>query len=335
MPQIEIMYDIFANHLQLLRSNDIIDVEGEYICPICLKPFAKKDLKSLSLEDAPQESLGGKKIAITCKSCNNRCGYKIDVHLVNAIDIKEQQDYVPGSHRNIRAVHEETTINAKLNVHKDNMELIVSEKNNNPLFVKSYVSGIKPNSIITIKDKSVKAQRVEYSTALLKNAYIILFSRFGYTFFWDKFYDILRQQILDPTSESIPFLWHLESLDLDDGIYFSEDYDSFCVIFTLKRLEKHQFCVFIPTPRISFDQLAAKLEAYEPGSPIKFICKVETDYLNNILNIKWLRDWVYAKRNIPLNITGVGAEIIIKYYLFCGDIRNNPSLRLRYLRLIH
>lgn len=335
MPQIEIMYDRFASHLQLLRSNGIIDVEGEYICPICLKSYTKENLKLLSLEDAPQESLGGRKIAITCKECNNKCGHEIDVHLVNAIVAREQQDFLPNSHREVRAEYKGTTINAKLHVYENDMELFVAKKNNNPSSMEKYVNSITHNSIITIKNKPIKAQKVEYSTALLKNAYIILFSCFGYTFLLDPFYNTLRKQILNPASKSVPSLWHMEKVDINDGVYFSEAYDSFCVVFTLKYLQEHKFCVFIPTPRITFEQLAVKLSAYKPGSPMKFVGRVESDFLNNILNIKWLRNWVYKKRYIPLNLTGVGAKIIIKYYLFCGDIRNNPSIRLRKLGLIH
>ena len=85
MPNIDNVFSIYAGQLELLRQNGLIERTGEYICPICLNSFNKEQLNKLSMEDAPQASLGGKKIAITCKKCNNTCGHETDIHLVNFI----------------------------------------------------------------------------------------------------------------------------------------------------------------------------------------------------------------------------------------------------------
>lgn len=41
----------------------------------------------------PQASLGGKRIALTCRSCNSTCGHSIDVNLLNAIVGFEQKSF--------------------------------------------------------------------------------------------------------------------------------------------------------------------------------------------------------------------------------------------------
>lgn len=114
MPNIDNVFSIYAGQLELLRQNGLIERTGEYICPICLNSFNKEQLNKLSMEDAPQASLGGKKIAITCKKCNNTCGHETDIHLVNFITYLEEQEFLPGSNRRVKIFDDETTINANL-----------------------------------------------------------------------------------------------------------------------------------------------------------------------------------------------------------------------------
>lgn len=51
-----------------------------YACPQCLKPFRQEDLDSgtLTLEDVPPKALGGKPLMLTCKTCNNAAGTRLD-----------------------------------------------------------------------------------------------------------------------------------------------------------------------------------------------------------------------------------------------------------------
>lgn len=73
--------DLFVDkailQLKLLKSAKLLDPSyesGGYICPICKKIFVGNEVKNLTQEDAPQDKLGGKRIALTCKDCNNTCG---------------------------------------------------------------------------------------------------------------------------------------------------------------------------------------------------------------------------------------------------------------------
>lgn len=53
-----------------------------YPCPLCANPFTREDLVEgrLTAEDVPPLSVGGRKILLTCKSCNNNQGSAIDSH---------------------------------------------------------------------------------------------------------------------------------------------------------------------------------------------------------------------------------------------------------------
>src|SRR5438105_7473410 len=52
---------------------------GRYLCPLCLEWFA--DLDDLSLEHAPPASVGGRHIAVTCRTCNSTAGATVDAAL--------------------------------------------------------------------------------------------------------------------------------------------------------------------------------------------------------------------------------------------------------------
>lgn len=46
-----------------------------YVCPLCLRAVK---VESLSREDVPPKSIGGRKIVLTCTLCNNRAGHDMD-----------------------------------------------------------------------------------------------------------------------------------------------------------------------------------------------------------------------------------------------------------------
>ena len=87
----------------------------------------------LTEEDVPQCSLGGKRIALTCRKCNSTCGSEIDIHLLNAIKSRERKLFLPDNKRKIHVEKDGQRINAELQVEEDkSIKLFINEKNNNP-----------------------------------------------------------------------------------------------------------------------------------------------------------------------------------------------------------
>ena len=297
MPQIDTLFSNFASHLDLLRNESLTMEEGEFICPICLNKFDSTQSQELSLEDAPQASLGGSKIAITCKKCNNTCGHEIDSHLVNFIKYIEEKEFLPGSDRRVKIFDDDKIVNATLEV-KDNKELkmIIPDKINNPTTLSNHISKINEGSIIDIQNNPLKIDMKKVSVAILKNAYILLFAKFGYTFLLDKFYNRLREQILEPMRYIIPDgLWTKQStIAIKDGIYFSNNnqYKGFFVIYTLKGIKNHRFCVCIPTPQVYFEFIAYFFREFKVGMPLQIVSVGDKDYLNDISSIQDVKKWV-------------------------------------------
>ena len=59
---------------------------GNTHCPICLTPFTEPDVRAgevVTLEHAPQESLGGKPACLTCKQCNTTVSAGLDRAVAN------------------------------------------------------------------------------------------------------------------------------------------------------------------------------------------------------------------------------------------------------------
>ena len=60
--------------------------------------------------------------------------------------------------------------------------------------------------------------------AILKNEYVLLFAKFGYTFLLSPYYDIFREQLFHPDKEILPGgFFHLGRLFANHGIYAVND----------------------------------------------------------------------------------------------------------------
>lgn len=299
MPQIKPLYNKYITHIELLRNANILtEIDNDYICPICLRKFSKEQISALSLEDAPQDSLGGYKIAITCKDCNNSCGHNIDIHLVNFIKRLDEIDFIKGSTRRIVIPDNGRNINAMLEVgNNKELRVILPQKINNPQWLQEHISNIKEGDVINIKNQRVNIDMKKVSTAILKNAYIILFSNFGYSFLLDKHYDRIRAQIKNPSRYIVPDLWTKQPINMQDGIYLSNDnrHRGFFIIYTCqyKTARKHHFCCFIPTPLMPYEFAYHFFDEYQPNTPI-YMQTINGDFLTDKKNITALNKWIYS-----------------------------------------
>lgn len=54
-----------------------------YPCPLCARGFSREALddRTLTIEHAPPESLGGRPVCLTCKECNSSAGHTVDAHM--------------------------------------------------------------------------------------------------------------------------------------------------------------------------------------------------------------------------------------------------------------
>jgi hypothetical protein len=93
------------------RARAFPELENPYICPLCRKPFPREALanRTLTFEDAPPKSYGGKPIALTCKPCNNAFGSSVDASLaryaLGGVQVNAYQEiHLRGRHRGIAQI---------------------------------------------------------------------------------------------------------------------------------------------------------------------------------------------------------------------------------------
>lgn len=289
-----------GKNISILKEMGVIVPDGYYICPLCMRGFANGSINSaLTEEDVPQHSLGGTRITLTCGNCNNRCGDHIDVHLLNAIRVIEQKKFLLGTDRPVVLSDGGKRLNAKLLVgHDRGITLVVNTKHNNPLNWEYFHDNILiPNHTINVADKSIKHDARRISAAILKNAYLLLFAKTGYTFLSDIFYDRLREQIMDPDPFILPErLWTAQNLNLNDGIYLTNDnqYRGFFVVYSLRLRAIYKICVLIPVPNMDYRVACMGLEKIEPNTKISVKPLPYLDYLQDERAVRRLRDWCYG-----------------------------------------
>lgn len=154
---------------------NISSYNNEYICPLCLNKFTAEQMDELSQEDAPQDKLGGKRIALTCKKCNNTCGSSMDCYLINRIENYENSIFIPGTKRDVKVKVADKTFNGQLEVCSDGRMIMTNSfKQNNPTLLSEYMKQLAEDMALSIENKNKKVDDTRLSVALLKNAYIIL-----------------------------------------------------------------------------------------------------------------------------------------------------------------
>lgn len=299
-------FNLYRDQLSILHSMNQFRQYGDYICPFCLKRFNEDNVAALSLEDAPQGALGGSKIALTCKECNNTMGGLIDCHLVNFIEAIEVRQFPEGLEKRVTISNPDTgaSTNALLKIESGQFIIYVPPKNNNPAVLDHELPKWRENTLLNFEfaDNANKCLPRRIVAAILKNAYVLLFAQFGYSFLLSPYYNILRKQLFHPDKEILPDgFFHFGRLFTDDGIYAVNDEQTrgFFIQFPLRKRQLHTCIGFVPAPCISFEDAAESLKNIRPGS--KLLCssvEVVDDYIRNPAVIKQVIDWVNSRDSI-------------------------------------
>lgn len=237
-------FDIYKYHIERLKKLGVNTIEAQYICPFCKKLFTSDQLDELSEEHAPQNALGGAKVAVTCKECNNGYGGNIDSDLKTFVlrhefnkgitDAEVEYEILPGLHG--------------LLYHNDKGELQfkVNTKKCDPKKTEPFIKVTGDGTILNGKIKlPPKYDAPSAASGLYKSAYIILFKYTGYNFLLDDHYQPLRDQIQNP-DEAFPRLYSAQApVGIADGVYFcdADDFKGFFVVLTLEVKAKNRFMV--------------------------------------------------------------------------------------------
>lgn len=168
-----------------------------YPCPICLTPFTIEALaqKQLSTEHVPPESLGGRELLLTCRSCNNSSGTKLDAHA----KIKEEVQLalagtLEHTHR-VRAMFGDVVLNAELHTSGGKYSLQVPTKINKPGTTDTLQRVAQMGAQLTVEHARYADLGAKISW--FRSGYLALFAVTGYELALNPAFEIVRKQILE------------------------------------------------------------------------------------------------------------------------------------------
>lgn len=281
------LFNKFSNQLHLLKQHGLIDIELKYertyICPLCLEQFQEDDLISspnknfLTEEDAPPAKLFGSRIALTCKNCNSNAGHQIDNHLINRIRENDEAKFYKGSSQYGNIEFDASNITAEITSNGNGtLSVLHKIKKNNPNLLDKFIYTIKNKNVgllLNLKPKDYKVNSERVNIALLKTSYIITFSKFGYIFLLDEFYDNIRNQIKDMSYGYKGELFIVnQQKEENTGVYYvlNKGAKSILNVFNLKTDYSNTIVSsFIPLPNFSAEIIHSNLtnggNKLEPG----------------------------------------------------------------------
>jgi HNH endonuclease len=168
-----------------------------YPCPICLTAFTIEALaqKQLSAEHVPPESLGGRELLLTCRSCNNSSGTKLDSHA----RIKENVHLALAGtlehpHR-VRAMFGDLVVNAELHTSGGKHSLQVPAKINKPGTSDRLQNVARTGAQMTVEPERYADLGAKISW--FRSGYLALFAVTGYELALNPAFEIVRKQIVE------------------------------------------------------------------------------------------------------------------------------------------
>lgn len=183
------------------------DSRGLYRCPICLTGYGREEAETgrlLTLEHVPPESIGGRRIALTCRECNSESGRTVDA----ALDRLQHWASLPLAVRGVgsyagpaEVTLAGVTLNAELALGPDGNQIAVPRERNNPAEYDEAMGKLESSGGAGVDISVQTTHRFNTDHAglsLLRAGYLAAFARFGYTFALHARLAQVREQILRP-----------------------------------------------------------------------------------------------------------------------------------------
>lgn len=295
-------FKLYSNNLfNVLKHPGIsidYDYEDGFICPICYGFFDRKSLSfeyddRLTLEDIPPKSLGGQPLTLTCKICNNLAGSELESHLSKRLHFDEFMQGVKDSSIDARfRPHPTVDLGSTvINRGENRIYIEYDPHRSDPSQIERFNELVSSGGIAEFDlNFSGKYKNNRAEIALLRIAYLLAFSTFGYGFLFSKNLESVQQQLRNP-QETIMSAWGILRAVFQDkmlGINIITDpieLRSLLVVFDLKtELRTMRYGVLLPGPTSPGPEVYNWLASVpSPENPIRIKSfKIpEDNYLKN------------------------------------------------------
>lgn len=248
------IFDSFAQNLRLLSKQipsfkdsgivDMLKTHELYICPLCYNVFTKDLLNQrlknpLSIEDIPPKSIGSTHLILTCESCNNKAGHKLDKHLPK--HVKSDRFFKENLN---------STIDGKFNFDDESyMPVKIETKGNkNLIFHLPELEEYRKEKFDDLRknwgDKSFTLQLTVPEERIVKLAYLrighlLMFNYFGNAYLFEKNIKTIYSQLKSPDDEIIDKILISKKIakSVREGIYLltePKELRMYCVVIKPK-----------------------------------------------------------------------------------------------------
>lgn len=191
----EKLFELYSTNLELVCPQ----YKNVFVCPLCLRVFARESIcaKTLSAEHiVPSVSDAKWNLTLTCQKCNNDTGSDLDAHLRRYIQSEENLLKKGGPIRGKMFVGSKQS-NVELYLQPDSSPQIIAAE------LRKYRSSAEQQKAVEryIQTKAFEFEwrpnydSARFKTALLRSAYLLMFSCFGYSYIFDENCERIRKQI--------------------------------------------------------------------------------------------------------------------------------------------
>lgn len=183
------------------------DLPRCYVCPLCGKGYlpAALQLGALTLEHAPPRGMGGREVALTCRSCNNRAGHTLDAEMIAR---ESQLDFLLDTmDRPLPGFYEVggERVNANIQRGPGGIHIAPREANNNPDVyhrVTRRVADMQQDETFKLElARGFRQQPAIYG--LLRAAYLVAFAALGYLYSFSPQLRTVRQQLANTDTATL------------------------------------------------------------------------------------------------------------------------------------
>jgi hypothetical protein len=263
------------------RPDDLPPAGEHYLCPCCMRVCGREALSdgTLTIEDVPPKSVGGRWLVLTCKQCNSTAGTRLDEQ---ARLREEQLDFLAGRVPERALAAEimvgDSTTEGDIRHVGDALLLLVDPKRSDPRqhaemtkTLDQWAAGGRPGGLMGF-GLTKRAHVVRARLSWLRAAYLVAFAALGWRYICMPYLAQLRAQLADPDATLLPPL----ALFNPDGMPGSRDLVVVQEPYALRSLAVvlGRYTVFLPgledpQPFMSLASALSKSPAQvaSPGAP--------------------------------------------------------------------
>lgn len=188
-----------------------------YICPLCMRGFSRQavERRVLTWEHVPPESIGGKRIILTCNVCNSTGGFAVD----SAVHRRAQHDQffealvmrTSDFEGQLKLHISGEEINAKVAIQGSDVTIEIPGKINDPAAVQRLQESLdrhveegtwKESEFMLSTIYGFKQRRSQLSD--LRTGYLAAFAMLGYRYIVHPDLAPVRDQLQHPDQELLP-----------------------------------------------------------------------------------------------------------------------------------